>query len=336
MRRINILTTVLIALAAAVGGAYFANPDGFKDTLRSKELYSSTRVADATPNYTAEAFNATIPSAGEEAKKAEINTAPVAAPKTSDVESPSSNFSAVPVSDVPAKNAPATTPTEAMPVTAETPAAAPTVSAEGSEKTELKLDVAEQMKDHEYGSPSAPLTVYDYSSLTCPHCANFHNTILPKVKQYYIDTGKVRWVVRTFPHNEAALRAEMLARCQPRDQYLKMVDMLFSEQQRWAMTSTPLPNLAVLVRIAGIDQAKFQACTTHKELEAAVLKMAQDGTEKYKIGSTPTFIFNDGEKKLEGGGSYESFAYELDTQLKKIEERKATATQSSVAPEGKL
>jgi protein-disulfide isomerase len=108
----------------------------------------------------------------------------------------------------------------------------------------------------------------------------------------------LRWVLRTFPHNEAALRAEMLARCMPRDQYLKMEDMMFANQQRWAFTSTPLPNLAMLVRVAGIDAAKFEACTTNKALEEAVLKLAQDGTEKYKIGSTPTFILNDGDASL--------------------------------------
>lgn len=333
MRRINILTTVLIALLAAVGGAYFANPDGFKDTLRSKELYSSTRVADATPNYTAQAFNATAPAAGE-AVKAEADAATATTSTTPD-------FSAAPAAP---EATPAVTPAAeaAAPVAAaETPALTPpmvpTPSTPAPEKKQFPpLDIVEQMADHVLGSPDAPLTIYDYSSLSCPHCGNFHNTILPKVKQYYIDTGKVRWVFRTFPHNEAALRAEMLARCQPRDQYLKFEDMMFANQERWAFSSTPLPNLSTLVRVAGVDYDRFEFCTTNKELEAAVLRMAQEGTEKYKIGSTPTFVINDGEKKLEGGGTYETFAYELDTLLERADTRAKAAAQSTPVPGGKL
>lgn len=328
MRRINVLTTVLIALLAAVSGAYLANPEGFKDTLRSKEVYNSTRMADATatPNYTAEAFNAQAPAAGEEAKPAEVtapvaDAAPVAAPAVTEA------------APAPAAT-PAPTTTEVAPV-APVGAVTPPPVAEAPVAVELNLDIAEQMKDHEIGSKDAPLKVYDYSSLTCPHCGNFHNTIFPKVKQYYIDTGKVLWVVRAFPHNEAALRAEMLARCMPRDQYLKLEDMMFANQERWAFTSTPLPNLSMLVRVAGIDAAKFEACTTNKALEEAVLKLAQDGTSQFKIGSTPTFILNDG-RKLEGGGTYESFAYELDTELEKIGDNKKAVEQSTPAPEGKL
>lgn len=200
----------------------------------------------------------------------------------------------------------------------------------------LALDVPTAMQDHAIGSVDAPVTIYDYSSLTCPHCANFHNTILPKVKQYYIDTGKVRWVFRTFPHNEPALRAEMLARCMPRDQYVKMIDLMFANQQRWAFAPTPLPNLQMLVKVAGVDSEKFEACTTNKQLEAAVLKIAQDASEKYDVVSTPTFVFADSGKKLEGAGTYEGFAYELDNYLEKVDTRKNASQLSTPIPEGKL
>jgi protein-disulfide isomerase len=191
-------------------------------------------------------------------------------------------------------------------------------------------------EDIAIGSPDAPLTVYDYSSLTCPHCGNFHNTILPKVKQYYIDTGKVRWVFRTFPHNNPALRAEMLVRCLPKDQHIKMTDMLFSNQERWAFSADPLSNLAMIVKIAGVDEAKFQKCTTDKALESIILKIAQDGAEKYEVSSTPTFIFNDGAKKIPGGGTYESFAYEVDNFLENLKESADAAVKSTPIPAGKL
>lgn len=367
MRKTTFWTTVAIVLVAGVLAFGYAKPDTMRALFKSEELYNNARTTEAATPQTADATTeaAIAPAAGTTATT-ETPAATTPAPATADAATKPADAMAQMDKTVQdayktapppaaATDANETTPSAgdaAKPATPEVPdymkssETAPSVDskvvapsaaqAEEAKQPTLGIDIAEAMKDHEMGSPNAPLTVYDYSSLSCPHCAAFHNTMLPKVKQYYIDTGKVRWVFRTFPHNEQALRAEMLARCVPRDQYVKMVDMMFSNQERWAFSSSPIANLAMLVKVAGVDDQRFQACTTNKALEEAVLKIAQDGTEKYKIGSTPTFIFNDGAKKLEGAGSYETFAYELDYFLNDLADKAKSAQQSTAAPAGKL
>lgn len=181
---------------------------------------------------------------------------------------------------------------------------------------DIKIDVAAALKDREIGAANAPVTVYDFSSLTCPHCAHFHNEVLPKIKKDYIDTGKVRWVFRGFPLNEPALKGEMIARCAPRDQYEKLQDLMYQNQERWAFEENPLANLNMLLRLAGISDEMFLACVNNTELQAALLEKYQKDGEKFDINSTPTFVFNDGQKKFSGAGTYEGFSFDLDAMLR--------------------
>lgn len=191
-------------------------------------------------------------------------------------------------------------------------------------KTTFKPDVAAALQDISIGSNDAPLTIYDFSSLSCPHCGHFHNDVLPQIKKNYIDTGKVRWVFKGFPLNDPALKAEMIARCVPKDQYLKMIDLMYANQERWAFSASPIPNLSMLVKLAGVTDDMFLGCVNSKELQDGLLKKIQADSDKYKLNSTPTFIINDGEKKIEGAGSYEGFAFDLDALLKAKEAAKAT------------
>ncbi len=299
-------------------------------------------AATATTPDTASALSNSATSAGTEEKKTDGTvSATLPTPTATTAPAAPAADSATPAPAEATKTDATTTPagdSTAAPDTATPAATTPAADdkAASAPSAEPKVDLAVAMEDHVLGSPSAPLTVYDYSSMSCPHCANFHNTIFPKVKQYYIDTGKVRWVIRTFPHNDPGLRAEMLQRCVPSDQYMKLRDMIFENQERWAFSDAPLANLMMLVKVAGIDQKRFDECTKSKVLENVILKIAQDGTEKYKIISTPTFIFNDGTKKLEGAGSYESFAYEMDTFLENLKDTAKAQTQSTPIPAGKL
>lgn len=186
---------------------------------------------------------------------------------------------------------------------------------------EFKVDVAAALKDREVGSADAPLVIEDFSSLTCPHCAKFHNEIYPKIKADYIDTGKVRWIYRGFPLNDAALRAEMVARCAPNDQYVKIVDLLFSNQQRWAYADDPIANLSVLLRVAGITDEMFLACANNNDLMQGLLKATQTWGQKYNINATPTFVINGG-KHITGAGSHEGFVYDLERELRELSETK--------------
>ena len=156
------------------------------------------------------------------------------------------------------------------------------------------------MQDRVIGSEKAPVTVVEYASFTCPHCAHFTKEILPEFKKRLIDTGKVRYIYRDFPLDQFALKAAMMARCIPADQYYNMVEVIFSNQDRWAHDKDPLQGLAQLASLAGMDDAAFKSCTENHALETAILNVMQDAQKTYHIESTPTFIFNNGAEQMKG------------------------------------
>lgn len=170
-----------------------------------------------------------------------------------------------------------------------------------------KLDVEAAMKEQVIGKEDAPVTIYEYASLTCPHCAYFTNTVFPQVKKKLIDTGKAKLIFRDFPLDNYATKAAMMAHCVSPLKYFNMIEVLFSNQERWTKASDPLQGLAQLGSLAGMDAAEFKACTENSDLETAILNRMRDGQDKYKIESTPTFVFNDGAEKLSGAQSVEKF-----------------------------
>ncbi|MGB1547192.1 MAG: DsbA family protein [Alphaproteobacteria bacterium] len=155
------------------------------------------------------------------------------------------------------------------------------------------------------GAETAPVTIIDYSSLTCPHCAKFHVEILPELKKKYIDTGKVRLVYRNFPLDNVAHKAAMLASCAPEGKYFDFLDLLFSRQRQWAGSDNPREALASLGQMAGIDRKGFDACIADADLGDLILKERLYGEETYEIRSTPTFII-DGKNHV-GALSIEDF-----------------------------
>lgn len=149
-------------------------------------------------------------------------------------------------------------------------------------------------KDHVLGDPNAKVTIVEYASLTCPHCAGFHTAVLPELKKLYIDTGKVKLVYRDFPLDRAALQASLLAECVPPDRYFAMIDMLFQTQRQWAAARDPQEALSKAGRLLGIDEVKFRACQDDQNAVAAVIGERQAG-ESIGVDSTPTLFIN-GEK----------------------------------------
>lgn len=180
---------------------------------------------------------------------------------------------------------------------------------------DFKVDVQAALQDRFIGKADAPIVVEEFSSLTCPHCAFFHNSIFPKIKEKYIDTGKVRWVIRGFPLNEPALRAEMVARCAPNDQYLKLTSFMYENQPKWAFVDNPMGTLAMMLRVAGISNEVFTACATNTELETAMVQKLESAATKHQINSTPTFII-DGQKTIAGAGTFVGFSYDMDAILR--------------------
>lgn len=169
------------------------------------------------------------------------------------------------------------------------------------------IDVDAAMKDRVIGKEDAPVTIIEYASMTCPHCAHFETKILPELKKRLLDTGKAKLIFRDFPLDKFALKAAMMTRCASPEKYFNLADVVFSNQERWAKSADPLSSLAQLGALAGMDETLFKACTENKDLETAILKNMQDAQGKYRIQSTPTFIFNDGLDTLSGALEIEKF-----------------------------
>lgn len=160
------------------------------------------------------------------------------------------------------------------------------------------------------GQADAPITIIEYASLTCPHCARFHDETLPQIKKDWIETGRARLVYRDFPLDGLALRAAALAECLEGDQYFGFLDALFRGQQRWARAQDPMGALAQLARLAGLDQQTFDACVSDNAKLDTILRERQEGESAFGVNSTPTFIVNG--RKVEGALAPKQFEKTLE------------------------
>jgi protein-disulfide isomerase len=155
----------------------------------------------------------------------------------------------------------------------------------------LELEAKGPLDDIPMGSPTAPVTIIEYASMTCPHCAAFSVSTFPKLKEKYIDTGKVKYIMREYPLDGLAAAAFMLARCAGPEKYYPLIETLFAQQQKWAVKE-PIPPLLAIVKQAGFTQQSFEACINDKDLLAKVQEMRNRGKEKFKVDATPTFYIN--------------------------------------------
>ena len=141
------------------------------------------------------------------------------------------------------------------------------------------------------GKADAPVTIVEYASMTCPHCATFHATTLPEIKTKYIDTGKARLIMREFPFDPRAEAGFMLARCSE-DKYFAMVDVLFKQQSNWARAEDAQAALLQISKLAGFSQESFTACLTNQKLLEDIRAVRTRGADEFKVDSTPTFFIN--------------------------------------------
>ncbi|KAA2236214.1 DsbA family protein [Salinarimonas soli] len=144
--------------------------------------------------------------------------------------------------------------------------------------------------DMALGPETAKVTIIEYASLTCSHCAAFHKETWPELKKRFVDTGKVRFILREFPLDPLALAAFMLARCEPAKTWA-MVDLFFEQQRTWAFSEKPLDALQQMTRQAGFSQEKFESCLKDQKIYDAVNDVKNRG-ERLGINSTPTFFVN--------------------------------------------
>jgi protein-disulfide isomerase len=164
---------------------------------------------------------------------------------------------------------------------------------------------ADDTTDHVLGKADAPITIIEYASLTCPHCAEFNKEVLPELKTKYIETGKAKLIYRDFPLDQWALRASVLARCAPSDKYFGFVDVLFQNQVTWATAKDPMAALEKIGMLGGVSSAQFSACMQDKKLQDAVLAQSLQGQKEFDVQGTPTIIVNG--KKIENPQSFADF-----------------------------
>jgi protein-disulfide isomerase len=178
-----------------------------------------------------------------------------------------------------------------------------------------ELMAKEALPDIVQGKADAPITIVEYASMTCPHCAAFQAETYPVLVKKYIDTGKVRFILREFPLDPLAAAGFMLARCAGPDKRNLMIDLLFNKQKDWAFVEKPLEALSSLVRQAGISQESFNSCVNNQALYDKVNEVRDRAAQKFGVSATPTFFING--KKITGEMTPASLDKALQPLLKK-------------------
>ncbi|MET4312297.1 DsbA family protein [Bradyrhizobium barranii] len=179
-------------------------------------------------------------------------------------------------------------------------------------------DVAKpvSLPDMALGPKDAPVTITEYASMTCPHCAAFNEQVFPKIKSEYIDTGKVRYIFREFPLDIKAAAGSMLSRCIAKDdasKYFAVTDMLFRQQNDWVLKNTT-ETLTRIGKQAGLTQQQVEACLKDQALLDKIAADQKYASDVLKVDSTPTFFIN-GEK-IKGEASFDEFAKKINPLLK--------------------
>ena len=159
--------------------------------------------------------------------------------------------------------------------------------------------------DRVLGNPDAPITIVEYASLGCPHCAHFTNDVLPEIKKAWIDTGKVKLVLRDFPLDEPSLRAAMIARCAPPERFYAFADTFFAAQDKWMGTRDYREALARLAKLGGMGKDEFDACLKNTALENRIVEQRLIASKELDVNSTPTFFVNG--SKFTGAPTAEEF-----------------------------
>lgn len=173
------------------------------------------------------------------------------------------------------------------------------------------LSTEKALETRVMGNADAPVTIVEYSSLACSHCAKFHANTLPKIKKNYIDTGKVKLIYRDYPIGGTAYAAAMMARCAKPERYFQFIEVLFSNQDSWARSKDPPKALARIGKLGGMGQADFDKCIKNEALFNGLRKVQLEATEKLDVNATPSFFVRGGTnsegEKISGAQPYEVF-----------------------------
>ncbi|WP_075632831.1 DsbA family protein [Rhizobium rhizosphaerae] len=248
-----------------------------------------------------------LASCSDEKKEGAASRAPAATQSTAQATTP-----ATPAAG---QSTPASTAATAAPATtgSTTPATTAEVPKADGEVDVAKLMAPGPLPEMSIGKADAPVTVVEYMSMTCPHCAHFHNTTFDAVKQKYVETGKVRFILREFPFDPRAAAAFMLARCAPEGQYFPMVSMLFRQQTQWAAAENGRDALLQMSKLAGFTQESFEKCLTDQKLLDNINAVMQKGAKEFGVNATPTFFING--KRYSGDMSLDTMSALIDPLL---------------------
>lgn len=186
-------------------------------------------------------------------------------------------------------------------------------SALAQDAPEAKLMQAGPLGDEAVGPDDAPVTIIEYASMTCPHCARFAVDTFPQLKKKYIDTGKVRFILREFPFDALAAGAFMLARCVDKDRYYTVIDFLFRTQKDWVVDH-PLEPLLKTVKQVGFTEESFNACLDNQKALNSIQWVRKHAAEELNVKVTPTFFING--QMTEGAMSLEELEKRIDPLLK--------------------
>ena len=173
----------------------------------------------------------------------------------------------------------------ATPTGAQTPATPPPAAAPDN-------PLAITADDRVLGKSDAPITIIEYGSLTCPHCAAFDAEVLPKLKEKWIDSGKAKLVFRAFPRDEVDMHAASVALCVPTDRFYAFIDAIFASQDQWMAASDHKAALARVGLLGGVNKTKFDACWDDKAVSDKLLASRLVAAQTLKVESTPTFFIN--------------------------------------------
>ena len=162
------------------------------------------------------------------------------------------------------------------------------------------------------GNDNAPITIIEYASMSCSHCANFHNNTLPDLKKEYIDTGKVKYVFRDFPYNYPALLGSMVMRCIPSEVRYDYMNALYKLQNNWVVKENAITHqeLYKIMQSGGMSKESFDACLSNVDLENQILEEIIAAQSEFNLRSTPSFLING--DLLEGDKSIKVFRQILD------------------------
>ena len=154
------------------------------------------------------------------------------------------------------------------------------------------LSTEEALAERVLGDPAAPITIIEYASLTCSHCANFHAETLPKLKKDWIETGKAKLIYRDYPLDRYAATAAMIARCTSKAKYFTFLNAFYAQQSNWSRAEDPVKVLTQLAGLGGMSKADVDACLANDALQDGILQMRLEGQMEYDVNSTPSFVIN--------------------------------------------